>query len=99
MRWWIKLILGLVLLVLLVWLAVGIGRFTIDVLRFGSSGGERDPMFAEEMETVTPPPELRPEDGVSRFQDNSSNWDTSVQTPVDQTADELGEAARSGLDG
>lgn len=93
MRIWMKLILALAAIALLCWLVVRIGSFTLGVL--GSDGaGEKDPMFAEEAETATVPPELRDEQGqgVSRFQDNSANWDNSVQTPVDQTAAELGQA-------
>ncbi|MGN0801146.1 MAG: hypothetical protein ACI4MF_00990 [Candidatus Faecivicinus sp.] len=95
MRWWIKLILGVAVIAALVWLAVRIGSFTLDFLSInGGDSGARDPMFAEEAETVTKPPELSDVEGVSRFQDNSANWDTSVQTPVDQTADELQQEAR-----
>lgn len=93
MRGWIKLILALTAIAVLCWLVVRIGDFTLSVLSANrGEGGESDPMFAEELQTVTPPPELRDSqgEGVSRFQDNSENWDNSVQTPVDQTADELG---------
>lgn len=93
MRGWMKLILALAAIAVLCWMVVRIGGFTLNVLSAnGGGGGEADPMFAEEPESVTPPPELRDAqgEGVSRFQDNSANWDNSVQTPVDQTADELG---------
>lgn len=97
MRWWIKLIGGLLAVAVLLWLVVRIGSFTLNVLSANrGESGERDPQFAEEAETVTPPPELWSEEGESEFRDNSANWDTSVRTPVEQTAKELGEEARSG---
>lgn len=89
---------GLLALVVLLWLVVQIGSFTLDVLSANRSGSvERDPQFADEVETVTRPPDLWSEEGQSEFKDNSANWDTSVQTPVEQTAEELGEEARAGL--
>jgi hypothetical protein len=68
-------------------------KATVGII--ATDGGEigADPMFAEDAELATRPPELSEENGVL-FQDNSANWDTSVQTPVDQTAAELGEEAR-----
>ena len=97
MRWWLKLIFGLVVIALLAGLIVRIGSFTLDVLRAYSGGetAETDPMFAEEAPSmVTQPPEL--EEGSYVPRDHSSEWDTSVQTPVDRTADELGEELRQG---
>lgn len=91
MRGWMKLILALAAIAVLCWLVVRIGGFTLNVLSSSGDVGETDPMFAEEPESATMPPELKGlgGEGVSRFQDNSANWDNSVQTPVDQTADEL----------
>lgn len=89
-----KLILGIAAIAVLVWLLVQIGSFTLDVLgTFAVDSGERDPMFADVAETAVPTPEVEETDGRI-YQDNSANWDTSVQTPVDQTAEELGEEAR-----
>ena len=83
----------------LLWLIVRIGSFTLDVLSANrGESGQRDPQFAEEAERITQPPELWEEEGVSEFQDNSANWDTSVLTPVEQTAEELAEEARAGQD-
>lgn len=97
MRWWTKLIGGLLAIAVLLWLLVQIGSFTLDILSANRGGtGERDPQFAEEVEMVTQPPELWEESGTSEFKDNSANWDTSVQTPVEQTAEELAEEARDG---
>lgn len=94
MRWWIKLLLGLAAIALMSALVLRIGSLTLDVLRAnGGEAGERDPMFAEEPEPAPTMPS-EPEDDRT-FGDNSANWDVSVQTPVDQTADELGEEARA----
>lgn len=96
MRWWMKLIGGLLAVAVLLWLAFRIGSFTMDILSASrGESGEQDPQFAQEAETVTRPPELWQEDGDAEFKDNSANWDMSVQTPVEQTAQELGEEARS----
>lgn len=96
MRWWMKLIGGLLAVAVLLWLAIRIGSFTVDILSAGDGGSsEQDPQFAQEAERVTQPPELWQEDGETEFTDNSANWDTSVQTPVEQTAQELGEEARA----
>lgn len=98
MRWWLKFIGGLLAVAVLLWLIVRIGSVTLGVLNVNrGESGERDPQFAEEIETVTPPPELWEETGVSEFKDNSANWDTSVQNPVEQTAAELAEEAKAGL--
>ena len=91
MRVWIKVIFALLAIGAMMWLIVKIGGFALDILevRSGASGGF-DPQFAEPAETVTKPPELTGEGEVkSEFRDNSANWDVSVQTPVDKTADEL----------
>lgn len=88
---------GLLAVIVLLWLLVRIGTFTLNILSVNrGSSGAYDPQFAEEAERVTPPPELWEESGTSEFKDNSANWDTSVQTPVEQTAEELAEEARSG---
>lgn len=98
MRIWIKAALAVIAIAVLLWLVVKIGGFTLNVLSaYGGGSGERDPQFAEEAEVITPPPELTGEgERAVEFKDNSANWDTSVQTPVDQTADELEAEARTG---
>lgn len=96
MRCWIKLILGLTAIAAMVLFVLHIGKLTLDVLQNGSIAGEPDPMFAEEPEpTATIPPELAGETDGKAYEDNSANWDTSVQTPVDRTAEELAEDARA----
>ena len=95
MKVWIKAIFALLVIAALVWMIVKIGGFGLNIL--AANGGKtdgRDPQFAEEAERITQPPELWEEDAQKEFKDNSANWDTSVQTPVDQTADELGDEAR-----
>lgn len=97
MRIWIKATLAVLAIAALLWLVVKIGGLTLSILAANSgASGEPDPQFAEAAETVTPPPALAGEDeGCVEHKDNSANWDTSVQTPVDQTADELEAAARA----
>ena len=98
MRVWSKAILALAAIAILIWLLVTIGSFTMDVLTAFMSGdsGVHDPMFAEEIEQVIPTPEPEIEENPVIWQDNSANWDTSVQTPVDRTAAELGGEATEG---
>jgi len=90
-------ILALLVIALLLWLAVKMGSFALDILQMRDGGyGEHDPQFAEDAEIVTPPPELTGEpESIREFKDNSANWDISVQTPVDQTAEELEAEARA----
>lgn len=94
---WIKAVLALLAIAALLWLVLKIGGFALDVLYVNREGASaRDPQFAEEAETVTRPPELWGEEGgATEFKDNSANWDTSVRTPVDQTAGELEAEARA----
>lgn len=81
MRWWLKLILGLVVIALMLLFLWKIGSFTLKVLGTdGGQSGERDPMFAEEPEIVTQPPVIE-ESGT--FQDNSANWEIPYHTPID----------------
>ncbi len=89
MRWWLKLILGLLAIALLCVLVLRIGSLTLDVLKNGESSGETDPMFAPVDPTQAPMPEG--EEGGTVYQDNSANWNQTIHTPVDQNAAELGE--------
>ena len=97
MRWWVKLILGLAAIALMALFAVRVGKLTLNVLQNApEENGAHDPMFADGPEpTSTIPPELSGETDGRVYEDNSANWDTSVQTPVDRTADELAEDARA----
>lgn len=91
MRVWSKAIAAIAAIALLIWLLVMIGGFTMNILNafLGGDSGEHDPMFAEEIQMIAPTPEPEIEENPKIWQDNSANWDTSVQTPVDRTADEL----------
>ena len=79
---------AIVLLALAVSGAVRLVKTTAGILATDGGETERDPMFAEEAETVTRPPELSEETGTV-FEDNSANWDAGEETPVDKTAEEL----------
>ena len=95
MRIWFKLIAGLSAIAALLWILLSVGRFGLTLLRqSGGASGGHDPMFAVE-ETAAPvgEPVVQPEEFLT-FEDNSANWDVSVQTPVDLTAEELAENAR-----
>ena len=94
---WVKLIAGLAAIAVMVLFMVCIGKLTLGVLQNSGAGdGEADPMFAAEPEpTATIPPELTGETDGRVYEDNSANWDTSVQTPVDRTAEELARDARA----
>lgn len=98
MRVWSKAILALAAIAILIWLLVSIGSFTMDVLKafMSDDPGVHDPMFAEEVDLAIPTPEPEIEENPIVWQDNSANWDTSVQTPVDRTAAELGEETAEG---
>ena len=68
-------------------------RLLTGALRLSKSGGDAtpDPQFAEPAETVTRPPDLGGEDGLSpAVDDPSAGWEAVELTPVDKTAEELG---------
>ena len=89
MRNWIKLIAGLAVIALMIWFLVRIGSFALRVAGTTDGGAEPDPMFAEEMEIPTRPPELNGDQDDTVYQDNSANWVIDVQTPVEMTVEEL----------
>lgn len=98
MRLWIKTVLALLAILALLWLVTQIGSITLNILSVQRGNeGMRDPQFAEGIEAPTPPPDLFDESNAIEYKDNSANWDTSVQTPVTQTADELGKEAQNAL--
>ena len=90
MRWWIKGIAALLVIALLLFagwrLAQGMSRLLrgVDL----SAELEADPMFAEEAELPTRPPEL---DAEEQQPDHPTldDYVPEVETPVDVTADEL----------
>ena len=93
MRWWVKLILGLLAIAAMCLLIVRMGVLTLDVLNNGESSTQSDPMFAAEEPTQAPLSEL--DEGNYVAQDNSANWVQDVHTPVDQNAQELEDEERS----
>lgn len=97
MRWGLKVIFALVLIALLVAVIVRIGQFALKIAVSSENvSAVRDPMFAEEPETVLPPSE--DEATYEPFEDNSDQWDIPERTPVDRTAEELGEEARAAFE-
>ena len=96
MRIWIKAALALAAIAAMLWLIVRIGSFTLDILAVdGGASGSHDPQFAEPAETAEPFEVLTEEEETVVYKDNSANWDISVNTPVDQTADELAEEEKA----
>ena len=98
---WLKLTAGLVAVALLALVLFGMGRAFLGVLNaIHADGGrtEPDPMFREEPERVTRPPELD-ENGqpVAIAEDPSLGWVYEEQSPVEKTAEELSREAAAGL--
>ena len=99
MRWWIKAIAALIAIALLLFmgwrLVQGINAlvFSADL----SPGGEVDPMFAEEAELPTRPPELDAEQAQPDHP-TLDDYVPEVETPVDVTADELIRRAEEAAD-
>lgn len=94
MRRWIGLICALAAIALLVWLGWSmVNGFAGLVTGVDLSGGERDPMFAEEAVLPTRPPEL---DAEEEFPSRPTLDDLPpIQgAPVDKTVEELIEEAR-----
>ena len=90
---WPKLVAGLIAIALLVLALVLMSRLflgALNLLRTDGGPVQRDPQFAEPMETVGPPSELQESgDAFLQEDDPSSRWVEEIQTPVDKTADEL----------
>lgn len=89
MRWWIRLVCALALIAVLLflgWRLVG----GIGALLDGANlnAGERDPMFAEEAQHPTRPPEMDLEEAPPEHP-TLDDYVPEVETPVDKTADEL----------
>ncbi len=92
-RWWGKLILGLIAIVGMCFLIVRMGSLTLDILNNGELSTQSDSMFALEEPTQAPLPE--PDEGSYVAKDNSANWVQDVHTPVDQTIQDLETEERS----
>ena len=89
MRWWIKAISALLVIALLLFagwrLVRGIGNLLGGV---DLNAADSDPMFAEEAERPTRPPELDAEESQPDHP-TLDDYVPEVETPVDVTADEL----------
>lgn len=89
MRWWIKILAAAILVILLAWLGWSLVGNVVNVLKGADlSSGEPDPMFAQEMEIPTRPPELDEETAVPK-RPTLDDYVMEEGAPVDKTADEL----------
>lgn len=88
MRWWIKLIAALIVIALMLWLGWNLLGGVWKVLSNAEFVSEPDPMFAQEAETPTRPPEL---DAEMQAPNHLTLDDYSMPegAPVDKTADQL----------
>lgn len=90
---WIRMIAVLIVIGLIVWAAFSMGGGLLDLIRDADFEGERDPMFAEEAEMVTRPPELYAEE-TQRPHKTLDDYVMEESAPVDKTAQELIEEAQ-----
>lgn len=88
MRWWMKLIAALLGVALLLWLAWSLVGGFMNVLNRAELSTEEDPMFAQEAELPTRPPELDAEEPQSAHI-TLDDMPMTEGAPVDKTADEL----------
>ena len=93
---WIKLIAALIVIAVLAYLGYAVVQGTFDFLSGADlNAGEPDPMFAEEAEIPTRPPELDAE-VPQKEHATLDDYVPEVETPVDRTVEELIEEARAG---
>ena len=85
----------LIAVLVLVIFALNLGNGLIGLISGADFEGERDPMFAEEAETVTRPPELYPEE-TQKPHKTLDDYVMEESAPVDKTAQELAQEAREG---
>lgn len=89
MRWWVKLLIGLVMVALMAWLGWGMINGFVRLLNHAQTGdGEPDPMFAQEAELPTRPPELD-EEGAFEERPTLDDYAPVEGAPVDKTVEEL----------
>lgn len=89
MRWWLKLLTAIIVIVLLLWLGWGLVNGITDMLSGAElNAGERDPMFAEEVLHPTRPPELDAEI-VPEKRPTLDDYAPTEGAPVDKTVEEL----------
>ena len=89
MRWWIKLLAAILVIVLLLWLGWNLVDGTVKLLSGAElNAPEQDPMFAEEAVHPTRPPEMDAEI-VPEKKTTLDDLELPEGAPVDKTADEL----------
>ena len=89
MRYAIRLVAALAAMALLLWMGYGLIRGMTGLLNNVDLGAsEPDPMFAEDMASITMPPDLFDE-GQPKEHPTLDDYVMEVETPVDKTADEL----------
>ena len=92
---WIKLIAALIVIAVLAYLGYAVVQGTFDFLSGADlNAGEPDPMFAEEAEIPTRPPELDAEE-PQREHLTLDDYVPEVETPVDRTVEQLIEEAKA----
>ena len=92
---WIKLALALAVIAVLAYLGYAVVRGSFNFLSGADlSAGEPDPMFAEEAELPTRPPELDAEE-AQREHPTLDDYVPEVETPVDKTVEQLIEEAKA----
>ena len=89
MRWWIRFAAAIIALALLVWLGWSMISGLVDILSGADLNlSDPDPMFAEEAQLPTRPPELDMEI-VPPDRPTLDDYVPEEQSPVDKTAQEL----------
>ena len=89
MRWWIKLLAALIIIALLLCLGWSLVNGITRVLNGAQlNAGEKDPMFAEEVQHPTRPPELD-EEIIPEKKPTLDDYAPMEGAPVDKTVDEL----------
>jgi len=90
---WIRVLIVVILAAAMVCIALNIGNALMGMLRGAEFEGEWDPMFAEEAEMVTRPPELYAEE-TQKPHKTLDDYVMEEGAPVDKTAQELIEEAQ-----
>lgn len=89
MRWWIKILVALLVIALLAWLGWSLMNGITGLLSGADLNmGEKDPMFAEEVQHPTRPPELD-EEIIPEKRPTLDDYVPMEGAPVDKTVDEL----------
>ena len=92
---WIKLALALVVIATLLYFGYAVVRESFGFLSGAElNAGEPDPMFAEETEVPTRPPELDVEE-EQKEHPTLDDYVPEVETPVDKTVEQLIEEAKA----